>query len=80
MKILIIWTTFIQDYKDTEKSESLHNLVTELHQIIQTKNYELASRIMKKYGNRILSLEKTKKFINFLYDRFIDKSTEHGSN
>ena len=65
----------IQDYKDTEKSESLHNLVSEFHQIIQTKNYELASRIMKKYGNRILSLEKTEKFINFLYDRFTDKST-----
>jgi hypothetical protein len=65
----------IQDYKDTEKPESLHNLITELHQIIQTKNYELASRIMKKYGNRILSLEKTEKFINFLYDRFISKST-----
>jgi hypothetical protein len=31
---------------------------------------------MKKYGDRILNLDETEKFINFLYDRFIDKPTD----
>lgn len=51
-------------------------LITELHRIIQTNNYTLAAKIIKKYGGRTLDLEKTKKLINFLYDQFIGKPTD----
>ncbi len=62
----------IQDFKG---HPSEHQLIADLHQIMRTKNYELASQIIDKYGDRILSLEKTEKLINFLYDRFIDRPT-----
>ncbi len=65
----------IQEFKAIENDACRFQFITELHQIMQTKNYELASRIMKKYGSRILNLEKTEKFINFLYDRLIDRPT-----
>ncbi len=62
----------IQDFKG-HPSET--QLITELHQIIQTKSFALARRIIKKHGDRTFSLEETEKFINFLYDRFIDRPT-----
>ena len=63
----------IQDFKG---HPSQLQFIIELHQIIQTKSYKLASRIMKKYGGRILNLEKTEKLIKFLYDRLIDRPTD----
>ncbi len=66
----------IQDFKKSENEDYYLQFVQELHQIIQTNNYALASRLMKKYGDRILNVEKTEKFINFLYDRLIDKPTD----
>lgn len=67
----------IQNYKKKENYEYQLQLNTELHQIIQVKNYLLASDIMRKYGNRKLKdLKETEKFINFLYYRFIDKPTD----
>ena len=66
----------IQDFKKSELDKYYLELIRELYQIIQTKNYALASRVMKKYGDRILNLDETEKFINFLYDRFIDKPTD----
>ncbi len=62
----------IHDFKG---HPSEFQLITELHQIIQTNNYVLAGKIIKKYGGRTLDLEKTEKLINFLYDRFTDKPT-----
>ena len=66
----------VKDYKNTESPNSLRDLIIELYQIIQTKSYALAARIIKKYGQRTLDLEKAEKFINFLYDRFIDRPTD----
>ena len=33
-------------------------------------------KIIKKYGQRTFNTEKTKKFINFLYDRFLNQPTK----
>jgi hypothetical protein len=65
----------IDEYKNIECPESRLQLITEFHQIVQTKSFALARRIIKKHGGRTLSLEKTEKFICFLYDRFIDRPT-----
>lgn len=68
----------IKELKSPAEEKYRLQLITELHQIIQSKSYELVARIMKKYGNRSLfnDLEKTEKFINFLYDRFTDGPTD----
>jgi glutamyl/glutaminyl-tRNA synthetase len=66
----------IQNYKKKENSEYILQLIADLHKIIQTQNYPLASHIMQKYGNRKLNdLKETEKFIHFLYDRFTDRPT-----
>lgn len=65
----------IQNFKKEIDSEQL-KFIRELHQIIETKNYIKASKIIKKYGHRTFNEEKTKKFINFLYNRLIDRPTE----
>jgi hypothetical protein len=64
----------IQDFKKEVESQQL-KFIRELHHIIQTKNYILASKIIKKYGYKTFDLEKTEKFIKFLYDRLIDRPT-----
>ena len=64
----------IQDFKKEIDSEQL-KFITELHQIIEMKKYKLATQVIKKYGHRTFDQEKTKKFINFLYDRLIDRPT-----
>ncbi len=67
----------IQNYKNKESSKYLDQLIDEIRQIMQTKNYSLASNIMQKYGNRKLNdLKETEKFIHFLYDKFTDKPTK----
>jgi hypothetical protein len=65
----------IQDFKKEIELNQL-KLIEELHQIIQTNNYAFATRFINKYGGRIFDEEKTKKFINFLYDRFLDRPTD----
>ncbi|HLJ31739.1 MAG TPA: hypothetical protein VKU36_04835 [Candidatus Babeliales bacterium] len=66
----------IQDFKKEVDSEQL-KFIRELHGIIQTNSYALADSILKKYGHRTLdNLEEVKKFINFLYDRLIDRPTD----
>ena len=67
--------TIIQDIKQPEHDDYAFKFIIELHAIIQTKNYKLASKLIKKYSGRVLSLEKTEKFINFLYDKLIDRPT-----
>lgn len=66
----------IQNLKSSEYENYRLQLIRELHQIIHTKNYVLASNIIKKYGGRCLNLEKTEKLINFLYNRFTDRQTD----
>jgi len=66
----------IQDFKKEIDTQQL-KFIRELYHIIQTKNYTLASHILKKYGSRNLDdLKEVEKFINFLYDRLIDQPTE----
>ena len=66
----------IQDFKKEIESQQL-KFIRELHGIIQTKNYALASYVLRKYGHRRLDdLEEVEKFIKFLYDRLIDKPTD----
>lgn len=65
----------IQDFKKEVESQQL-KFIRELHHIIQIKNYTLASQIIKKYGHKTFDLEKTEKFIKFLYDRLIDRPTD----
>jgi|SRR5438445_3279958 len=65
----------IQEFKKEIDTQQL-KFIRELYHIIQTKNYIKASKIIKKYGCRTFDEEKTKKFINFLYDRLTDRPTE----
>lgn len=63
----------IQEIKNPEDENYRIQLLTELHQIIQTKSYKLASKIIKKYGGRTCDLEITEKLIRFIYDRLLDR-------
>jgi len=65
----------IEDFKKEIDTQQF-KFIKELYHIIQTKNYTLADRILKKYGSRYLDhLEEVEKFINFLYNRLIDRPT-----
>ena len=66
----------IQHLKKPEEEIYRLQLINELYQIIQSSNYVLAAKIIKKYGGRTLDLEKTEKLIKFLYDRFTDRPTD----
>jgi hypothetical protein len=66
----------IQNIKKPGREDYLLGIITNLHQIIQTKSYGLAYKIAKKHGGRIFdNLEETERFIRFLYDRFTDRPT-----
>jgi hypothetical protein len=67
----------IERFKKKETYGNQSQLIKELHQIIILEDYLLADRILKKYGNRSLdSIEEVRKFINYLYDRFLDQTTK----
>ena len=61
----------IQDLNNPGDEAYRLQLITELHQIIQTQSYDLASRLMKKYAGKILNLELTEKVIKFMYNRLM---------
>jgi hypothetical protein len=65
----------IQEFKKIESEECKLLFIRELHLIIQTKSYDFAAKIMKKYGDRILKVEKAEKLVTYLYDKLLDKST-----
>src|SRR5438477_8671609 len=65
----------IRDFKLTEELEYQLLFICELHRIIELKNYDLASNFINKYGNRAFDVKKTEKFLNFLYDKLINKPT-----
>ena len=66
----------IKKFKASERDELQLQLIRELYQIIQTNNYSFASRFINKDGNRTFDVEKAKRFINFLYDKLIDRPTD----
>jgi transposase-like protein len=65
----------IRDFK-TESKASQEDFIEELCNIIERKNYGLASRTIKKYGKKTLNEEQTKRFIDHLYNRLLDKPTK----
>lgn len=64
----------IQDLKNPKDDAYRLQLIKELHQIIQTRNYALASHLMKKYAGKILNLELTEKVLKFMYNKLTDQS------
>ncbi|MFC1894574.1 hypothetical protein ACFLYH_01345 [Candidatus Dependentiae bacterium] len=59
----------LQSLKNPEDEAYRLQFIIELHQIMQTKNYLLASRIIDKYGNRTLNLSQTKQLIKYMYNK-----------
>lgn len=66
----------IKEFRKTESDLCQALFIKELQDFIHTGNYRAASQIIKKYGRRTFNLEKTEKFIKFLYDRLIDRPTD----
>src|SRR3989337_3002830 len=65
----------INDFKQ-ETASIQEEFIRELYEIISTKNYFLADQIIKKYGELELdNLEEVKIFINYLYDKILNKPT-----
>ena len=60
----------IQDFKG---HPSQLQFIIELHQIIQTKSYKLASKIIDKYGDKTLNLSQTEQLIKYIYNKLIDQ-------
>lgn len=66
----------INDFKQ-ETANIQEEFIRELYDIISTKNYFLADQIIKEYGELELdNLEEVKVFINYLYDKLLNKSTK----
>lgn len=66
----------INDFKQ-ETASIQEEFIRELYDIISIKNYFLADQIIKKYGELELdNLEEVKVFINYLYDKLLNKSTK----
>lgn len=66
----------INDFKE-EISSTQEQFIKELHQIIITKDYVFADKMLKKYGDLELdNIEEVELFINYLYDRLLNKPTK----
>lgn len=65
--------SLLHNLKKSEHEEYRFKLITELHLIIQTKSYKLASKIARKYGGRIWDIETTEEILKYIYDRLIDR-------
>lgn len=63
----------IDEHKKTESYKSNIQFIVELHQIIRSKRYTLASRIIKKYGFRTLNLSETEQLIKYIYNKLTDQ-------
>ena len=61
----------LEDFKKEPPCSQLE-FISELREIINTKNYAKALRVIKRYGERTFDLNITKKFITYLYDRLLD--------
>ena len=64
----------LKNIKQIEYDDYRLQFITELHAIIQTKNYKLASKIIKKYGSKILNIEETERVLSYIYDILLDKN------
>ena len=67
----------IKDFKNSEESTDCLQFITELHHIIQTKNYASASKIIEKTGAWSFKnhLERFEKLLNYIYDCLLDRPT-----
>jgi hypothetical protein len=65
---------FKKEYENTQLK-----FAKELYEIIKTNNYNSASKRIQKYGLRNCNVEETKKLVNFLYNRLIERPTKISS-
>lgn len=65
----------LEDFKK-EGTASQSEFIYELRQVIDTKNYAKAARVIKQHGKRTFDLETTEKFINYLYDVLLERPTK----
>ncbi len=62
----------IEEFKSDERMETLHKLIVELHQIIQTKSYVYAAKIINKCGFS-MDLSQTEQLIKYIYNKLTDQ-------
>jgi len=60
----------VQEFKG-HPSEA--QFIMELHQIIQTKNYTYAAKIMNKFGGLSTNLSQTEQLIKYIYNKLTDQ-------
>ena len=67
----------IKDFKNSEESVDYLQFVTELHHIIQTKNYAFANKIIERTETRSFkkNLKRLEKLLNYIYDCLLDRPT-----
>ena len=67
----------IKDFKKNKTPADCLELITELHHIIQTKNYAFANKIIEetKFWSFKKYLKDLEKLLNYIYDRLIDRPT-----
>ena len=67
----------IKKFKKNKTSAHHLRFITELHHIIQTKNYASASKIIEKTGAWSFKnhLERFEKLLNYIYDCLLDRPT-----
>ena len=67
----------IKDFKNSAESADYLEFVTELHHIIQTKNYAFACKIIDKtkFWSFKNHLELFEKLLNYIYDSLLDRPT-----
>lgn len=63
----------IEEFKKDEKENIKYSFLNELHDIIQTKNFASASRLIEKYSDKLLNLEQTERVLTYIYNRLLDK-------
>jgi len=63
----------IDEYKTMEIFETNQQLIIELHQIIQTKSYSYAIRVMNKYGGRKPDLRRMEQLIKYMFNKLTDQ-------
>lgn len=66
----------IDNFKTTETKDYFKNFIIELSSIMRSNDYKKASEYIDKYGDRTFSLNCTKIFIKYLYDRLNDIPTD----
>jgi len=63
----------IEDLKKPGEQAYRFQLITELHQIIQTKSYAYAANIIDKYGDRTPNLSQTEQLLKYIYNKLTDQ-------